>query len=64
MKIETEILAELSERLEVGERLYGPFDEDDPRDMTEEAIEEVLDALIYTAFQLYKLKRRHHERNR
>ncbi|MCP4605645.1 MAG: hypothetical protein GY847_34855 [Proteobacteria bacterium] len=54
---ERAIVSELLKRLEMGRNQYGPWDTDDAREYGQEALEEVLDALLYIAALLVKLKR-------
>lgn len=56
--IEKEIMSTIKERLEMGEKQYGPFKPEDGRDFIEETLEEILDALIYVARELKKVKAR------
>lgn len=47
--IEREVLLEVADGLRVGQGCYGKFDDNEERDMAHEALEEVRDALVYTA---------------
>lgn len=50
--IELRILAEIQSRLLIGQDQYGKFQITEPRDLSREALEEVLDALVYSARRL------------
>jgi hypothetical protein len=53
---ELKVLELVAERLANGQETYGLFDIDtDERDFPKEALEEVVDASIYSAVQLLKL---------
>jgi len=43
-------------RLELGQKQYGTWQEDDRRDMVQEALEEALDGQNYAAIALLKIK--------
>ena len=53
--IEIEILSAIVQRLAMGQKQYGVFLRNDPRNMKREVMEEVLDAMVYSAFELIKL---------
>lgn len=52
--IEIEILNEIVSRLSMGQRQYGVFKDEDPRDWRKETLAEVLDAMVYSARVLVK----------
>ena len=54
---EREILLEIAQRLLDGQTSYGPFVDDDARDMVQEASEEILDGMVYMARKLQTLKK-------
>lgn len=52
---ERELLRDVAERLLMGQETYGPFREDDPRNMRREAYMEHLDGIVYLARDLRKV---------
>ena len=55
---EKAIVIELLKRLDTGREQYGPWDVmNDERDYLQEALEEILDALLYIAAALVRLQR-------
>ena len=58
MTDEEQVLSLIHDRLLLGERRYGRLCIDgDPRDWLEQALEEHLDAVVYCAVQLVKIRR-------
>jgi len=54
-----EIIKLIEERLDIGAKRYGSKDiKENGRDFVQEALEEVLDCMIYSAYKLIKIKRR------
>lgn len=51
---ERRIVEMIIERILAGQKAYGPWNADDPRDMAHEALEECLDAAVYSAAGLIK----------
>ncbi len=51
------IFEEAFERYKAGEKTYGVFDkEKDPRDFIREAEEELLDTIVYAAFEIARIR--------
>jgi hypothetical protein len=53
--IEDALVREYHARLKMGREQYGPFKEDDGRDWIREALEEILDAVVYVSRALMRL---------
>jgi hypothetical protein len=47
--IERGVLLEIAERVLAGQRRYGPFEDTEKRDLTQETMQELMDSLVYTA---------------
>ena len=56
MKDEQKILGLIAERLEMGATMYGPLDVRDGRQWVQEALEEMLDGIVYIAARLVQMK--------
>jgi hypothetical protein len=55
---ESEIVKLITQRVDSGRTTYGPMDLDkDSRNMPSEALEEILDSLVYIAARLIQLRR-------
>ena len=51
---ERRIVEMIIDRILAGQKAYGPWNADDTRDMAHEALEECLDAAVYSAAGLIK----------
>ena len=59
VSVELDIINKVGERLRKGFAAYGPFESSQPRDWEQEALEEILDGMVYVAKRLVELQAKH-----